>query len=335
MIDRTDVTDKGNETDGLVFHQDPVEELLRVIDAAFRLIVPGPGRRIIGLKAISEKQTGAPGWYLWFEDRPGVYLLELIDAGTWAAKGNRHASHREAVRGLYRIKYYPDIADPSSLSLFSASEQAFRCGGCFDGTGTPDFERGEEIPDHLFQIGMIEAALPAHGKGLVLRLGAPDRWATWDAEGTASTGEQGSVHSLRAAGEENRDVPAWQWSWFLMDRLILTLCLAYASEPRQVALYGATARAFRIHPGGVSKAVPDEAIGQRWLSISFRLHDGPASCTGSLSPLSEDPSLLLEAPPGKRLVSLRQEPVRPRPWVSSAWWHVRESHMDLGGVLPC
>jgi hypothetical protein len=335
MISQLAVTSESNMTDGLVFHQDPVEDLLKVFDAAFRLVVPGPGRQIIGLKSISEKQNGAPGWYLWFEDRPGAFLLEIADAGTRAAKDDRPALHREAVQGGYRIKYYPDIEDPSSLVLFSASEQAFRGSDCFDETGTPDFERGGEIPDTFFLIGAIEAGLSADTQGLVLRLGTSDRWVTWTVEGVSATDEEGEAHHLRAAGEKDRDVPAWDWAWFLMDRLVLTLCLAYASQPRQVALYDAPGYAFRIHQSGVSLAVPDEAIRQRRLSVSFRLHDGHASCAGSLSSLSDDPSLLLEAPPGECLVSLRKEPAVPHPWISSAWWHVRENRMDFGNVLPC
>jgi hypothetical protein len=318
----------------LVFHQDPVEGLLNIFDAAFRLVIPGPGRQIIGLKAISEKQNGAPGWYLWFESLSGAYLLELAEAGTRAENDGRAALHREAVQGRFRIKYYPDVTDPSSLSSFSASEQAFRESDCFDKTGTPDFERGEEIPDAFFQIGTIKAVLAADAKGFVLGLESPDRWVTWTTEGVAATDEQGGAHHLRVAGEKDRDVPAWQWSWFLMDRLVMTLCLAYSSAPRQVALYDAPGYAFRSHPNGVSQALPDETVRRR-LSISFHLHDGQPPRNESWSTHLEDPSLLLESPPGECLTSLCREPAEPLPWVSSAWWHVRDNLMDLGSVLPC
>jgi hypothetical protein len=322
--------------DGLVFHQDPVEDLLKIFDAAFRVVVPGPGRQIIGLKSLSEKQNGAPGWYLWFEDRPGAYLLELAESGARTESYRGSVSHRKAVQGLYRVKYYPDIEDPLSGSLFSAAERDLRKSDCFDETGTPDFERGEEIPDAFFQTGTIEVGLSADTQRLVLRLDAPDRWVTWKVEGVAETDEQGHNHRLRAAGVKDRDVPAWQWSWFLMDRLVQTLCLAYTSQPRQVALYNAPGNAFRIHPNGVSQAVPDESIRQCQLSLSFRLHDGHAPNTGSLSSsLSEDPSLLLTGAAGECLVSLCKEPDEAMAWVSSAWWHVRESRIDLGSVLPC
>jgi len=335
MISPGDVTKEPNKGNGLVFHQDPVEELLKIFDAAFRVVVPGPGRQIVGLKSISEKQNGAPGWYLWFEDHPGAYLLELAEAGTRAENAGGSAPRREAVQGLYRIKYYPEMTDLPSLSLFSISEQAFRESGCFDETGTPDFERGDEIPDTFFQIGTIEAGLAADARGFVLRLEAPDRWITWTVEAIAATDEQGGDHGLRAAGEKDRDVPAWQWSWFLMDRLVLILCLAYASAPRQAALYDAAGQGFRIYPGGLSRALPDEAIRHRQLSLSFRLDDGQAPHAGSLLSLSDDPSLLLTAPSGKCMVSLRREPPEPVDWVSSDWWHVRESRLDPGSVLPC
>ncbi len=335
MIAPTHIAASGDEADRLVFHQDPVEELLKIFDVAFRLVVPGPGRQVVGLKSISEKQNGAPGWYLWFEDCPGAYLLELADAGTRSETAGKPAVTREAVQGSFRIKYYPDLSDPSSLSLFSASEQLFRRSDCFDETGTPDFERGGEIPDSFFQMATIEAALSADGRGFVLRLDAPERWVTWAVEGVSATDEQGNLHHLRAPGEKDRDIPAWKWSWFLMDRLVQTLCLAHFSEPWHVALYEAPGHAFRVFPSGVSQAIPDGAIRRRLLSIAIRFHDGHAHCIGAFPSLSEDPSLLLTVPPGEQRVSLRKEPSGLLPWVSSAWWHVRESPLDFGGVPPC
>jgi hypothetical protein len=326
---------KQRHTAEMVFHQDPIEDLLKIFDAAFRVVVPGPGREVVGLKAISEKQNGAPGWYLWFEDRSGAYLLELADAGRWPGTEERLVEQRNAVRGNYRIKYYPDLEDPASLQVFSASEQIFRKSDCFDQTGTPAFEWGEEIPETFFQIGTIEVGLSASGKGLVLCLGSCDRWVTRIAEGVTVTDDRGCVRHLRAPGEKDRDVPAWDWSWFLMDRLILTLCLAYSSTPWCVALYDAPGYTFRIHRGGVSRSVPDESVRRCWLSISFHLHDGHASCLGPHSACPVDPSLLLDAPPGERLVSYVGEPGESHPWVSSVWWHVRENPLDLSSVLPC
>jgi hypothetical protein len=337
MISPTDVTKTSNRGDGLVFHQDPVEDLLKIFDGALRIVVPGPGREVVGLKAISEKQTGAPGWYMWFNDRPGAYLLELTEAGTRAKHGSRSPSNREAVQGSYRIKYYPAVTDPASLASFSASEQAFRESDCFDASGTPDFEQGEEIPDAFFEVGAIETGLAADAEGFVLRLDAPDRWVTWTTEGVAATDEQGVSRCLRTAGEKDRDVPAWLWSWFLMDRLVMILCLAYSTAPRQVGLYDAPGYAFRIGQNGFSLALPDGAIRRRWLSISFHLHNDHATPSGSwpIHPPPGDPSLLLDPLSGECRASLCQEPAASLPWVSSDWWHVREKPLDLGSVLPC
>lgn len=320
---------------GLVFHQDPIEDLLRIFDAAFRIVVPGPGRRLLGLKSISEKQNGAPGWYLWFDDRPGAYLLELIDAGSREVQNDRPVLHRQPVIGLWRIKYYPGAEDPTALSLFSLTEQAYRQSDCFDATGTPDFARGDEIPDSFFQIGTIETGLSADSRGFVLRLNAPERWVTRLAGNLVATDEQGHLQCLRASGEKDRDIPAWEWAWFLMDRLVSALCLAYVSRPRQVALHDAPGHTFLIQSSGISQAVPDETIRQLGLSISFRLHDGHAAGKDSLLSLAEESSFLLEAPAGRCLISLFNEPATPHPWISTVWWHLRESRIDFSGVLPC
>ena len=117
----------------LVEHQDPVESLLKIWDSAFRLVVPGPGLNLVGLRSISEKQVGAPGWYLWFEDRPGAYLLEFAEVGVF--EPDSKPKERQYVKGHYRIKFYPDHDDIESLRCLSAYEQVVRESDYFDKTG--------------------------------------------------------------------------------------------------------------------------------------------------------------------------------------------------------
>ncbi|TSA09968.1 MAG: hypothetical protein D4R73_06085 [Deltaproteobacteria bacterium] len=321
--------------ENLVFHQDPVEDLLKIFDTAFRIVVPGPGRQIVGLRSISEKQNGAPGWYLWFEDHPGAYLLELADAETKSLLNNSPVPGRGSVHGLYRIKYYPQIEDHSSLKLFSAGEELFRKSDCFDRTGTPDFEEGENIPESFFLIGTIEITLTADANEIVLCMGTLDRWVTWAVDGLVITDEQGVIHTLREPGAKDRDVPAWEWSWFLLDRLILIICLGYRAFPRQVNIHEATGHAFRVFKNGISRTVPDDSIRQRWLNISFRLHEGHSACPKAVETYPAEPMTMLGVPPGHLVTSYCHEPSRSHPWIPSSWWHIRENPLDSAGVLPC
>jgi hypothetical protein len=313
----------------LIHHQDPITDLTQVFDAAFRFVLPSPGRGIVGFKGISEKLQGAPGWYLWLEDRPGAYLLELVEAETVTGADGGSPGRRDEVRGTYWIKYYPAADDHSSLAALSRFERTVRGGGCFDATGTPDFDRGCDIPAASFLIGALETTLGADGNGLVLHLESPDHWITSVRE---QKGAEAGVTERR-----DRDVPAWDWSWFLLDRLILTLCLGYRTAPRRVSLYEEPGHAFHIAADGAVQAIPDDAVHGLRLSASFTLQQehGPA-CPDNCH--THRPDVRTNPPAsdaGRPLFSCAGEPTRPTPWVSPAWWHIRERHAEMGGALPC
>lgn len=309
----------------LIHHQDPVTDLLQVFDAMFRLVIPGPGRKIIGLTGISEKQSGAPGWYLWFEDRPGAYLLELVVAETVSEEDIVSPSDRGGARGTYWIKYYPAVDDLQSLHAFSDIEQTVRTGGCFDNTGTPDFEKGDGIPETFFLIGAIEASLTADGSGLSLCLESLDHWVT---SVVAANGSQPDERGVK----KDRNIPAWNYSWFLFDRLILTLCLAYRTSPLQISLHEQPGHKFHMDLEGTSRAVPDDKVHERRLSTSFLLQEGHTSSTShthrnARADLQDDFSRLSASCDGKSSV--------PNPWISPGWWHIHKRHTELGGALPC
>jgi len=320
----------GTKMDAFIFHQDPVEELLKIFDGAFRLVVPGPGRKIVELKSISEKQDGLLGWYMWFDDYPGAYLFELAGAEAKGTKSKLPMSSRRAVQGVFSIKYYPDITDILSLSFFSAAEQNMRQGVCFDNTGTPDFEKGGEIPPLFFQIGTIEVGIQAESEKFTLHLSVPDQWLV-------PTTEANSLHQQPEMFEK-RDCsnPAWNWSWFLMDRLILILCLAYSTKPEWVALHGKPKYSPRTRENDNLLIPPDLGDYQlQHLSISFSLHGEHELCSDSLGEHTSDPLWAFAMPPVECLLSLCREPVEPVPWVSSAWWHVRAKPLNYASVLPC
>ena len=308
----------------LVHRQDPVTELMQVFDTVFRLVMPGPGRGIVGFKGISEKLRGAPGWYLWFEDRPGAYLLELVEAENIAETVNG----RSGARGTFWIKYYPAVDDLRSFNALAGNERAIRTGGAFDDTGTPDFDRGCDIPEASFLIGAIEATLAADGDRFSLHMEAPDRWLSFITE-------QNGAGAAGKAGRD-RDLPAWDWSWFLLDRLILTLCLGYGTVPRRVSLNEEPGHSFHLETDGTTLAVRDDRIRGRRLRASFSISgDNSEACCPCHAHQHAGGVDSREDSPGRLLFTCEREPSEGHPWVSPRWWHIRESHADLGGALPC
>jgi len=315
----------------LIHHQDPVTDLQQVFDAVFRLVVPGPGREMVGIQGISETLRGAPGWYLWFEGRPGAYLMELVEAETVPAVDAAPDTGRSEVRGTYWIKYYPATDDPNSLSAFSEIERSIRRGEGFDATGTPDFEKGYDIPAACFLVGMLEATLSADGETFSLCLESLDRWIT-------TTPDPGLI-GQEGKGARDRNVPAWDHAWFLVDRLILALCLGYRTLPQRVSLYEGPGHIFQVDGEGMFHALPDATVHERRLEASFIICEGNGHpCAGGHThpnPEAADRADRQEASPYRLLFSCQGEPLTVHPWVSSSWWRIREGHAALGGALPC
>ena len=144
------VPEPADEVPAELLDIDPVTEIHAIFDNLFRMIIPSQSARgFFKIKGISEKRAGAPGWYLWFEDRPGAYLLELVEAG----RPQGDTAQNSGFSGHFQIKYFPEACDNDLLEKFSFSEQVIRSSDSFDDTGTPSFEASLEIGDALFLVG--------------------------------------------------------------------------------------------------------------------------------------------------------------------------------------
>ena len=166
--------------DSLV-HLDPVTEI-----TPFSLGIPRRDTKVIGEKTIRNKgnqreMLGDLGWYLWFEDKPGAYLLELVEAESRKTENGCDAS--SLLSGYFRVKYYPDISDDEIFETFSFSEQAARMSRLFDKSGTPVFEAESEMNESLFVTGRLDVSRSPTGDFVELVLSAPDRWVTSHSRG--------------------------------------------------------------------------------------------------------------------------------------------------------
>jgi hypothetical protein len=207
-----------------VLHIDPISNLQHLIDKIFRTIFPNEeARRFFHFAGLSEKISSEPGWYLWFSDIPGVYLLDLKDAQVLQEDGPGTAFPEKegyALSGCFVIKYFPNLNDDKYFMSFSEEERKIRASLLFDHTGTPTWEGNGEIPPSFFQVGLLNILFDRKSNRLELSLLAPDRRMAMQNQGLEIHSDQIDCREMPIAGVGDRDVPAWELSFFLVDRLI-------------------------------------------------------------------------------------------------------------------
>lgn len=251
-------------------HFDPATDVCSIFDAVFRLVMPSESaRRLFAIKGISEKCSGDPGWYLWFEDKPGAYLLELAEADYHETGGS---GAPDGLQGVFQIKYYPDPSDDELFSTFSFAEQYVRMGHSFDKSGTPVFEAQSEMNDSLFTVGRLDIRLNGNGEALEFALSAPDRWVSRHTGGCKVKDGRGVETEVLQPGEIDRNAPAWALSWWFFDRLVSAFCYAKKTAPIVASLFSKEGKGFEIGDCGITakRCAEQDIRSSHWLFPSVR-----------------------------------------------------------------
>ena len=105
-------------------------------------------REELGIRHLGQVWTRLPSWYIWLQDTPGAFMLELRGGAEFSADGT-------ACKGsLGVIRYFPPV---DQLDNLSNEEVALLQSDAFDHTGTPQWERLTEIAGtELFVVGTFE-----------------------------------------------------------------------------------------------------------------------------------------------------------------------------------
>jgi hypothetical protein len=332
---KSDATDKTSE---VPLRIDPVTEIHAIFDSIFRIIIPSDSARsFFKIKGISEKLAGDPGWYLWFEDRPGAYLLELIEAENpqrFAAEENGYTL-KNCFSGHFQIKYFPDVCDTELLEKFSFSEQIVRNSDFFDVTGTPTFEASLTINDTLFLVGNLDVFQSPDKKFTEFFLSAPDHWVTRHLEGFEMIGKNGSNVVILAPGEIDREAPAWELSWYLLDKLITIFCNVNKTVPVCTATFEKEGKSFEIDRNKIVSEKPEPNIKEFSLIAAFMAAEKACEAVfdidGCVAQLKGH-DFLTEA-----LLTGMQKgmPTMNKDWINSRWWHAHHIDVSLEDTVPC
>jgi hypothetical protein len=325
-----------------VLHIDPISNLQHLIDKIFRTIFPNEeARRFFHFAGLSEKISSEPGWYLWFSDIPGVYLLDLKDAQVLQEDGPGTAFPEKegyALSGCFVIKYFPNLNDDKYFMSFSEEERKIRASLLFDHTGTPTWEGNGEIPPSFFQVGLLNILFDRKSNRLELSLLAPDRRMAMQNQGLEIHSDQIDCREMPIAGVGDRDVPAWELSFFLVDRLINGLGYTYKTKPQCVHVFqrerppSGIQEEEEVYQESISPSkelilfgsfpIPDDLLGTEKEEFDIDQYNAELEDWGNLNGW-------------KLLESQSRPPKDPQPWINPKWWEAANIEITQKDVTFC
>jgi hypothetical protein len=317
-----------------VLHIDPISNLQHLIDKIFRTIFPNEeARRFFHFAGLSEKISSEPGWYLWFSDVLGVYLLDLKDAQVLQEDVQRTAFPEKegyVLSGCFIIKYFPNLNGDKYFMSFSEEERKIRASLLFDHTGTPTWEGNGDIPPSFFQVGLLNILFDKDRKRLDLSLLATDRSA-------AAQNHQADSRKMPTVEMERREVPAWELSFFLVDRLINGLGYTYKTKPQCVHVFQ------RERPtSGIQEedGVYQEPISPSKELILFGSFPIPDDLLGTEEEFNIDQyNANLEEwgnLNGWKLLECKRTPSKdPQVWINPGWWEAANIEITQKDITFC
>jgi hypothetical protein len=217
------------------FHSDDIELVRRVMEDMFILLFfDEQANHKIGLTKISRLISQKPGWYLWTKEQKGAYLLELIDIEYFHKEPSivdiPNPIINPSVKAEFIVRYYPFPEEPS-FDDFAFIEREVRLGPYFDHTGTPLFEKQNEIHESLFTVGKFHLAFDKGLNFALLTISSQDRWIEIVKNGPLVNTDHRQVMEVIPEEAKARNVPGWELSWYLFDKLLLSFCYVHKSIP--------------------------------------------------------------------------------------------------------
>jgi hypothetical protein len=224
------LTEKRNE-----WQPDNIDLTWRVMEDTFiPLFLDEQACQKIGFTHISRLIGETPGWYLWTKEQRGAYLLELIDIEYFHNEPGivdiPKPIINPEVKAEFIVRYYPSPDEPS-FDDFAFIEREVRLGPSFDHTGTPLFDKQNEIHESLFTVGRFHLAFDKGLSLALLTISSQDRWIEIVKKGPLVKTDHRQVMEVIPEEVKTRNVPGWELSWYLFDKLLLSFCYVHKSIP--------------------------------------------------------------------------------------------------------
>ena len=151
---------------------------------------------------------------------------------------------------------------------------------------------------------------------------------------SVDSSEYHNVQSLLPS-ETDRSIPAWELSWFILDRLICGLCCFYNTRPNCLAIFEKSGIAYHIdrHNRIVEKPHPD--VKERVLLGCFSIHDNQHTQRTNDFKAKEyiETQLKRESMQGARLAQVKVDaPGQGQDWINARWWQARGFEISTNGT---
>lgn len=292
---------------------DPLGELQIFWANLLMTVVPSADiRQKMRLKGISQRLEGELGWYLWREDRPGAYSLEITEA--WD-----ELSENGGISGRCRIKYYPAPEGDNAFDGLSSYEKDVRLGSCFDDTGTPVFDSIGHILPEAFLAGYLGIRLTS--AFVNLSLCAQDRWqVSWNADGESGNGNR-----------FERNFPGWEQVWPVLDVLVIAWNAFFTCRPLASALYEEEGKIWKWAGHELVPSPSPDRVNRKLLLSLPRSGAQNAPDPYARDPFSHIQNWMEEEKIPDSLSSMCiQPPTEPSAWINPLWWLVDRTPGDVG-----
>lgn len=312
---------------------DPVGQVELLLNEVFLAVFQTDAARTrFGFNHISPQVSGdgLPGWYLWFSGRRGAFLLKTLDRVPAAGSTGGIGTGPGVRLGVF---YYPHV-DEDDFECFSWPEKIIRCGDFFDTTGTPTPEGGPKIPDPFFLVGQIEVRLDAWHRFMEIESRALERLRSYRVEGLRVRDRSGGLLEVVAAGGRDRDIPGWELTCFLTDKLILGVCFQQRLAPLAVVISKKEGVASYLHENQRIEQRMEPHISERILSVCL---SAPAGSESSIRP--QEYATAVRQRLGRdwagSMTGGASSPDERRPWVNPEWWQAQKEPFQPAGGCGC
>lgn len=273
---------------------------------------------------------GLPGWYLWFSGRRGAFLLKALGSVPAVGSIGGIGTGPGARLGVF---YYPHV-DEDDFESFSWPEKIVRCGDFFDSTGTPTPEGGPKIPDPFFLVGQIEMRLDARHRFIEIESRALERLRSYRAEGLRVQDPSGRMLEVVAAGGRDRDIPGWELTCFLTDKLVLGVCFQQRRAPLSVVISKKEGVASYLYENQRIEQRREPRISERILSVCL---SAPAGIESSIR--SQEYAAAVSQRLGGDWAGSMTGGASPYDerlsWVNPEWWQAQKEPFQLAGGCGC
>ena len=184
----------------------------------------------LGIKGVSQVWDEKPAWYFWIADTPGVYHLELVNAGA------REQGNLKLLCATFSLKCYP-FTHSRIFQSFSFEERCLIRSQYFDHTNTPHFEHRGEIPKNLFNIAKIECAFDVDETLAAFTFESLDTWRTSFKKNAFFEYPLLGKRKNFDAGEVDRQVPGTETGYLFFDRLLSLFSYHSKKPPARVLAF--------------------------------------------------------------------------------------------------